>query len=473
MPPQPQGRDAVPSGLSLPRWSIYASITLLLGLVFVTGLLLASGFDSGQATPQGDAYPTTPAADFLVPGLTEADIRKKTTKSSGNSPTDAANRLRRQGGQTGATIFLRQSPAPPALSVAELTAVVRRAALAVRVLGLLADIRQIGLDPTWIPLLDRLAEDGFDRREMEKLFARLGPQSYSPAYMAAKIRELYGVGGVGVNRNDTPAPEPPDDFAQPVKDVTVGSCLEFMKEYEEVLSRAQERHGVPPSVILAVLLIETSLGMDLGNDTALRALAGMAATTTPELLATGGNSRQKNRVRPGALQNTLKQKSNWAYAELLALIRYARDNGYDAAKLPCSIYGAIGLCQFMPSNVGRFAVDGDGDGKIDLFSLPDAIFSVANYLESNGWRRAKTDRQKQAVIYTYNHDNYYASSVLATSKRLERAKKGKVSLQSNALIGGGGRRNPSARLDPSLRRGRPAPRAAQVKSLGDYQGLLQ
>lgn len=350
---------------------------------------------------------------------------------------------------------------------------IARSVLQVRASGLREEERP-ALDPAWEPLLDRLMADGFMESELRSLFARLGPASYSPAYMAAKITELYGVGGIGVNREGAPLPEPPENFAQPVQDITVGSCLAFMREHEELFALAEQRHGVPRTVILAILLIETELGTNLGNDIALRTLAGMAATTTPELLGSSGNSRQKARVSASRLTATLQQKSDWAYNELKALLRYAQDNGYDAAKLPCSIYGAIGLCQFMPSNISLFAVDGDADGKIDLFSLPDAVFSVANYLEANGWRGASSASRKQAVIYTYNHDNYYASSVLATSNHLERALKGKVSPQRIALVGGaGGGRNPSARLDPSLRASRAVPRGARIQSLGDYGSLLQ
>jgi membrane-bound lytic murein transglycosylase B len=342
-----------------------------------------------------------------------------------------------------------------------------------RASGLLAAAREDSLDPAWKPLLERLCSDGFDENALHALFARLGPNSYSPAYMAAKITELYGVAGIGIRREGVPSPVPPQDFLRPVEDATVGSCLEFMKEQEVALALAEKRHGVPASVILAVLLIETRLGLDLGNDTALRALASMAATSNLEMLSSEGNSRQQSRLGAGSLRNTLRQKSNWAYGELTSLIRYAQSTGYDPSTIPCSIYGAIGLCQFMPSNIGLFAVDGDEDGKIDLFSLPDAISSVANYLEANGWRGAKSDRQKLDVIYTYNHDYGYASAVLATSKRLELAQKGKVSLPSIALVGGSGRHNPYARLDPSLRRGRAVPRHAMVRSLGNYLEVLQ
>jgi membrane-bound lytic murein transglycosylase B len=192
------------------------------------------------------------------------------------------------------------------------------------------------------------------------------------------------------------------------------------------------------------------------------------------MLAGMGNSRQKARVNPASLARTLREKSEWAYAELKALIRHAEQLNRDPVGIPGSIYGAVGICQFMPSNIEIFGVDGDNDGGIDLFNLVDAMYSVASYLEGNGWRGASTDALKNQVILSYNKDSLYASTVLATSKRLASALKGtgKISPRSNAVVGGYSK-NPYARLDPSLRRPRNVPSSARVNSLGDYQQVLQ
>ena len=325
------------------------------------------------------------------------------------------------------------------------------------------------LDRAWKPLMQRLVADGFERGKVETLFTSLGPQSYSPAYMAAKIAELHGVGGIGINRSGNSVPELPENYEQPLSDVTVGSCLEFIKNHSEILAAIEDRHGVPAHVVIAVLLVETGLGLDLGSDTALRALAGMAATTTPALLGKNGNAGQAQRVRPAALAATLKNKSDWAYNEVKALIRYADQVGADAAKIPGSIYGAIGICQFMPSNIEPYGVDGDNDGKIDLFSAVDAMYSVANYLEAHGWHGAGNASQRFAVIRAYNHDNFYAARVLGVSNHVGRAIAGKVHPGRSATAGIGP--VPASALDPSLRRAKRG--GPKIKGLGSYQGLLE
>lgn len=329
-----------------------------------------------------------------------------------------------------------------------------------------------GLDPAWAPLIGRLVADGFDRAQTERIFARFGPRSYTPAYMGMKVAELHGAFGIGIRRDARTTPHTPPEYDQPVPDVTVGSCLEFMREHADTLEDIKKRHGVSANTILAILLVETAFGCNLGHDVALRALASMAATDTPEKLASGGNAGQARRVHPPALAATLRTKSDWAYKEVKALLRHAEDSGLDPGTLPGSFYGAIGLCQFMPSNIELFGVDGDQDGVVDLFSVTDALYSVANYLEANGWRGARTPARQRSVILTYNNDGWYAASVLAVAKRLDLALQGKVSPRSSAT-GGIGYAVPSARLDPSLRRLRPPPARARVKSLGDYTELLR
>jgi membrane-bound lytic murein transglycosylase B len=319
-------------------------------------------------------------------------------------------------------------------------------------------------DPAWEPLVKRLVADGFDKNYVLAIFASLGSKSYTPAYMAAKVRELYGVSGVGITRAES-GPLPPADYQQPLSDVTLGSCLAFMKRHAGVLKDIERKHGVPARYILGLLLVETGLGSDLGAHSALRALACMANTDTLARLSSGGNGRQARYVRPKALAATLREKSNWAYKEVKALIAYGLHNNIDAASIPGSIYGAIGISQFMPSNVGPFGVDGDKNGRVDLFSVVDAMYSVANYLEANGWRGAKSDRGKLAVFRSYNNDHSYAASVLASSNQIALAQKGKLAHSRNALAGVvvGPRVSGKGFLDPSLRRLKPVPESAKLK----------
>ena len=326
------------------------------------------------------------------------------------------------------------------------------------------------LDPLWLPLLLRLAQDGYAPEHTLSLFAALGPQSYTPAYMGAKIAELFGVGGIGINREKSPPPVEPDGYFPPVPDATAGSCLAFMRDNDAIFQDIKERHGVDRGTLIALLLIETAFGKNLGQDRALRVLASMAATNSAAMLGSMGNQAQVARLNGSKLNATLKQRSNWAYKELIALLDFGLAAQRNIASMPSSSMGAIGLCQFMPSNIGLFGVDGDKDGVVNLFFSTDALYSAANYLEAHGWRQAKSDSQKHRVFMAYNHDAMYASYVAATAKRVDRALQGKLRPGTYLVAGGF---VPSARLDPSLRRLKPVPRKARVNSLGSYHDLLR
>lgn len=326
------------------------------------------------------------------------------------------------------------------------------------------------IDPAWKPLIARLVKDGFDERHILAMYASLGPKSYTPAYMAAKVRELYGVQGVGIAQGSAAGPVLPDNYKQPLSDFTLGSCMTFMKQYGDVLKDIERKHGVPSDVIVGLLLIETGLGSDLGNHSAFRALSSMALTSNTQLLGSYGNSRQAKSVRANALAATLRDKSNWAYNEVKALVRYSVDNKLDIATIPGSIYGAVGICQFMPSNIIPYAKDGNKDGTVDVFNVVDAMYSVGNYLEANGWRGARNEAAKISVIRTYNNDGYYAASVLGTSKQLTLAKSGKISHNRHALAGVVRPRASRVFLDPSLRNLKPVPESAKVRALANYGG---
>ena len=83
-----------------------------------------------------------------------------------------------------------------------------------------------------------------------------------------------------------------------------------------------------------------------------------------------------------------------------------------------SVAGAFGMCQFVPSSALKWGVDGDGDGKLSLHRLHDAMFSIGNYLRAHGWKEGMGEKEKIAVIMEYNKSLPYATTVLKLSRRL-------------------------------------------------------
>lgn len=134
----------------------------------------------------------------------------------------------------------------------------------------------------------------------------------------------------------------------------------FWKEHAQDISRAQERYGVSPEIIVAIIGVETRYGRNPGNYPILDALTTL----------------------------TLEYPSRAAFfrEELAEFLLLARELDIDPCRVKGSYAGAMGLPQFMPSNYRRLAVDFDGDGKRNLLDNPvDAIGSVAHYLRNNGW----------------------------------------------------------------------------------------
>lgn len=265
----------------------------------------------------------------------------------------------------------------------------------------------------WTPLVRRLEADGFDRGRMEALFNR--PEvRFDPQVMARKMNALLEV----KLSDGRPKAEAPELYLSYLNPFLIMQGRSFLEAQRSALREARLRYDVPEEILVAVLLVETKLGRNVGSRGALNTLASMALAGDFELVA----PHIEHRDLPPRLALWLRwrtaQKSVWAYKELKALLIYAKNAGFDPASIPSSVYGAIGLCQFMPTNAVRYGADLDGDGRVDLFNPSDALLSTARFLKANGWR-AELPREKQlAVLYRYNHSHPYTRTIMAVADLL-------------------------------------------------------
>jgi len=135
---------------------------------------------------------------------------------------------------------------------------------------------------------------------------------------------------------------------------------EFYRAHQALLEETARRTGVPGEIIAAIVGIETSYGRITGQYRVLDALTTLAFDYPP---------------RAGYFRGELEQ-----------FLLLARDAGFDPLTATGSYAGAMGVPQFMPRSYRAYAVDADGDGRIDLWnSWPDIIASVAHFLVVNGW----------------------------------------------------------------------------------------
>jgi membrane-bound lytic murein transglycosylase B len=140
--------------------------------------------------------------------------------------------------------------------------------------------------------------------------------------------------------------------------------LEFWNANDRLLKRAERVYGVPASLIVGIIGVETYYGRHMGGFRVLDAL------TTLSFDFPSGRS----------------DRSAFFRSELEALLVWARKEGRAPQDVKGSYAGAIGWPQFMPSSILRHAVDFDGDGHINLErNMADVIGSVANFLKNHGW----------------------------------------------------------------------------------------
>jgi membrane-bound lytic murein transglycosylase B len=154
-------------------------------------------------------------------------------------------------------------------------------------------------------------------------------------------------------------------FIEPTR---IRAGVRFWQNHRSALERAEREYGVPASLIVGIIGVETLYGQNTGNFRILDALA----TLTFHFPSAHPRATARQAFFQGELEQFLLLTSR---------------SGADPLTIRGSYAGAMGLPQFMPSSWAKFAVDFDGDGRIDLFGSPtDAIGSVANYFKAFDWR---------------------------------------------------------------------------------------
>lgn len=268
----------------------------------------------------------------------------------------------------------------------------------------------------WRPLAMRLARDGIYGEKVNELLIDLG-STPTQAPMGRKIRELY---------NKHFYPRPKNAITSPyykgvVTEANAQLCRNYIDEHKQAFERAEKRFGVPPAIASALLFVETRLGRVLGDipENAFYTLASMAVSTKAEDIDEWLPKLKDYKNHLNWINETMLKRSDWAYTETKALISHIIKDHLSTSDLPGSIYGAVGLCQFMPSNISVYGMDGNGDGKIDLFNPADAIASLSNYLARHGWKAGLSQINQHKLLMTYNHSSVYANTILALSHLID------------------------------------------------------
>jgi membrane-bound lytic murein transglycosylase B len=149
-------------------------------------------------------------------------------------------------------------------------------------------------------------------------------------------------------------------IGQSVTPDRVAKGQQKVAQYRALLSAIESEYGVPASYIVAFWGMETNYGTFMGDFSALRSVATLACMT---------------------------KRSEFFANETVQALRILAGNGMTTQQMKGSWAGAMGNMQFMPSTFVKYAVDRDGNGKIDIWnSIPDSFASAANFLRGIGFR---------------------------------------------------------------------------------------
>lgn len=274
--------------------------------------------------------------------------------------------------------------------------------------------RTEGIDPRYESLIKKIVAEGeFTEEFVRGLFAD-EQTVYIPKMVAIKPRKPRTSSWSYDWVNTTESAE---------------ACSTFLATYAEIFDEVEAKYKVDRETIASLLRVETRHGTITGDYHVLSCYASLALM--PEPWAIGDNVEYAARVmkeegKSNALvnkeisyiKNRAKKRGGWAYGQLKHVLRIHKSGTLDVRGLYGSWAGAFGWPQFIPSSYRSLAVDGNGDGIIDLYDPHDAIHSVGYYLSQSGFRTGNKSRVIKA-LKSYNNSSAYANSIWGLSQRVK------------------------------------------------------
>ena len=174
---------------------------------------------------------------------------------------------------------------------------------------------------------------------------------------------------------------------------SVADGRDFLRTHADILARAEQEFGVHREDLAAIVRIETDFGRFTGEHEVLRVFYTQM------------------------LRAKTAQRWRWASQNFAALAAHCRSSGLDCYEVRGSYAGAVGLVQFLPYSILHYGKDGNGDGKVDLFLMEDAVMSAAHFLVRHGWK-PDAGRRKRALGRYYGSPRSYPDAALAYAEKL-------------------------------------------------------
>lgn len=202
-----------------------------------------------------------------------------------------------------------------------------------------------------------------------------------------------------------------------MKEERISEGVNFLKKYIKILNEAEDKYKVHKKDIVSILMWESGLGEFTGNYQVFNVFINQILYLD-EVEALLADKYYKKNGKPYYSSKNLENESkkrierirNSAVNSLISLLKETKLKNLDLFEQKGSWGGAIGFVQFMPFNL-HYAVDGNNDGIIDLYSFPDAIHSCANFLLKVG-KYSNTKERREKAIYRYNPSSNYVKGVI-------------------------------------------------------------
>ena len=228
--------------------------------------------------------------------------------------------------------------------------------------------------------------------EVQEKFG-LAPETVAPLLDKAKYQQSI------IDAITRPAEAKPWKDYRPIflgnERITKGRA--FLETHREALSQIEANTGVPAAIVVAILGVETSYGGNTGRYKVLDALYTLGFFHEP--------------------------RATFFRGELAQAFALAQEESLDLATITGSYAGAMGWGQFIPSSYRAYSVDGDADGRRDLWnSLPDVFASVANYFKAHKWQAGEP--VAVPAVRAEGAEDFNPGSMEAKFSLLELAEKG-------------------------------------------------